>query len=153
MKHLIFTLFIMCSLTSFSQDFNYSTSGSWVWLTPQEKILSFIKGKEQLQFFRFEEGYSQPIIEEIAKTYLTKEQLALLQEKKITLKTFIDYEGRIVTLTFMLPKELLKDIPEETLRKLYKAYCNVKFDMNRRSQGSDTPNEKNFIVLAYRLRP
>lgn len=126
MKHLLFAFFIMYSLTSFCQDFNYSTSGSWIWLKPKEEIESFKKGKEQL---------------------------ALLQDNDLSIKTYIDYEGRIVTLSFMLPENLLKHIPEKILRKLYKAYCNVKFDMNKFKPSPETLNEKKYGILAYRLKP
>lgn len=143
----------MCSFTSFCQDFNYSTSGSWIWLKPKEEIESFKKGKEQLEYFYFEKGYYESVVSNIHRAYLTKEQLALLQDNVLSIKTYIDYEGRIVTLSFMLPENLLKHIPEKILRKLYKAYCNVKFDMNKFKPSPETLNEKKYGILAYRLKP
>lgn len=151
MKHLLFIIFVMYSMISFCQDFEYSTPSKHNSVRVKATNETFsLKGKKQIEA-TFEDGYWEKMLGNVHKLYLSDEQLVLLQNKRLVVIVTIDYEGNIQTVSFMMTNGLLKEIPEEVLRNLYKAYRKVRLDMNQGDFYGQL-NKNTYLRYYYRLR-
>lgn len=133
MKHIFLFLFVLVTLSAYSQEFKYEYSDDWVWIYPKEKLYTF-EDKTQIMF-NFKKDYAETILTEftnIFDLYLPSEVKKLKNDKKIaSLKIYIDNQGRVIPINFMLLKDHLNYFTDGIIRSIYNACLKIRVDISK----------------------
>ncbi|MBU3809852.1 MAG: hypothetical protein H9802_15830 [Candidatus Phocaeicola faecipullorum] len=146
MKHIFLFLFISISISANCQNFRYKHLNNRVWVYPIEKLYSFENKKEV--YSSITKDYTNFLFYDIFKKNLSKKSIELLKKKEniSTFKFYVDYQGKIIPVNFMLSKEIYDNISEETIKNIYNECLNLQMDISKCSfSKSFSPN--NFTII------
>ena len=151
MKRLLFLLFLVVSAAFVSgQEFKYRFTERWVHIHATDE--PFLIGKNQVKGV-FKREYLEKTFNGIPRKCLNERQQEVLNNYGVDAKLFVNNKGEIFRISFTCSKKVFSKLSEDTFRKLYNAYREVKVDLEEYEfKRSIFFGEQNFVAFTIRVQ-